>query len=52
MASNNGQQAGSAPQNLSPAPTETPTQSAPTTPAPATTDQQPAQAAQPQAQPQ
>ena len=49
----NGQPATSAPQNLSPAPTETPAQPAPTTPAPDTSSQQqPSQAQPAQAQPQ
>jgi hypothetical protein len=48
----NGQLTGSAPQNLSPAPSETPTtQPAPTTPAPDTSAQQPSQAAPAQVQP-
>jgi len=48
----NGQLLTSAPQNLSPAPTETPAQPAPTSPAPDTSTQQPNQAAPAQVQPQ
>jgi hypothetical protein len=47
-----GQPATSAPQNLSPAPSETTTQPAPTTPAPDMSTQQPSQAAPAQVQPQ
>jgi len=48
----NGQPAASAPQNLSPVPSETPAQPAPTTPAPDTSNQQPNQAQPAQVQPQ
>lgn len=47
-----GQPASSAPQNLSPVPSETPAQPVPATPTPDTSNQQPSQAAPVQAQPQ